>query len=242
MAETPVTDVFGSPRCVLWHAGDITLPGELLASLTKRIGRVTVCTDAHAALAEACLIHRASRPSSATTGTSSTPPTTDRPGVLLLLQPKALENPADVLDAAEVYAPSVLRWVYDRSATPKLRPVVPSDLDQLRARNTTTARPSATFPASAPVAVHAPAHVAALGAAAASASPSIPASSSAGPPALRLVPAPHDSVRDTGAPSAEPSARPGVRPRPLLSEEELRMLLGTDPVPSTRGQDGGGVS
>lgn len=112
-------------RCVLWHSGASQLPGELLNSLTKKIGRLVVCTDAYAALAEACLTDREYRDA---TGAGVEGHKLGRAGVLLVVVPLPDASIREVVEAAEQYAPNVQRWVYDRSANPKLRPLVVRDV------------------------------------------------------------------------------------------------------------------
>lgn len=112
-----------TPRCVLWHTAQTELPGELLTSLTKHIGRVTVCTDGFAALAEACLTERDRRQAgSSATGSSGSG------GVLLLVQPQSLADAAAILGAAAEFAPSLGQWMYDRTSNPKLRAIVEDDV------------------------------------------------------------------------------------------------------------------
>lgn len=132
---------------MLWHSAQTQLPGELLSSLTRKVGRVVVCTEPYTALAEACLIDREARVAAATVGARagrSAGGTLGVPGavrgavrggvrvgeagVLLLVQPESLELVREILDAAELYAPGLQRWQYDRGATPKLKPISSNDL------------------------------------------------------------------------------------------------------------------
>lgn len=106
---------------MLWHSGGHELPGELLESLTKKVGRVVVCTEPYAALAEACMIDREYADLARAGGQ---PRRAGGAGVLLLLQPETLPLTEAILDAAALYAPGLQCWQYDRTANPKLRAIV----------------------------------------------------------------------------------------------------------------------
>jgi hypothetical protein len=106
-------------RCVVCHPVGAELPGELFASLSKRMGRITICTDMYGALAECCLIERARDDQEARAG-----------GVLVIVHPRQMPegDAARLVEAARNYAPSIALWRYDRSANPKLRAVVEEDV------------------------------------------------------------------------------------------------------------------
>lgn len=277
------------PRCVLWHSGAGELPGELLSSLTRRIGRVTVCTEGYAALAEACLVQREVRLS----GDELAPGLVGvgGAGVLLLVQPEQLAGAAEIIEAAELYAPALVRWTYDRAATPKLRP-----WSDTAARFAPAVRPTREQRPDADAAPAPTIHVrpgggsewAAAPAATAQRTPTMVSGHSGydlrpaarqddaswagngyqsrggadagAEPYLRLVdggrgwehapPASHGhgganagaapaNSANGGAASSGPVGGRGRPPTPVLTDEELRMLLGDDAAPN--GRHGGNV-
>lgn len=219
---------------VIWHSGALELPGELLTSLSRRIGRMRVCTNGYAAFAEICGIQRERRLSGR--APFGVPPGGPNGAVLVLVQPTQLAELPGVIDAIELYAPGTALWCYDRSANPKLRGVVSGDVQHWREQ---TLEPIAD----APRAVRSPASVP---------SPAIsmptvhtrpvpeiaPRPVAPAMPQMRLVgvedaPEPTTVRRSAGAPIG---GQGGV-----LTEEELRMLLSDDPpMPPSRGGGGGG--
>lgn len=217
-------------RCVLWHSASMELPAELLNSLSKRVQRMTVCTEAYAALAECCLLQRDAQ---AARVARSAPIS----GILVLVHPHTLTLPGEVLEALSAYAPGVVHWAYDRSANPKLGPYMAA------ARSAVPVRPVAASgaPAAAPVPeiviVPAPKteHAASASNGHHAAPTPVPASASPLPSA--------SSPAQSGRGSATP-----VRTPLLLTEEELNMLLDDEPGqnrsvrpvgPATDGQAGG---
>ncbi len=163
------------------------------------MGRMTICADMYSALAECCLIQR----ERAITPAISAP---ERPlAVLVIVHPRHMPSGSGVrlVEAVRQYAPSIALWRYDRGANPKLRAVVTEDV-------------TSAFALPAPAPVSSPA--APIGGAA-GASVAAPArASSEFTPKL---------VNGTGHAPAVPIARP-ARGSPLLTEEELRMLLSGD--------------
>lgn len=122
-------------RCVLWHAVDAALPTDLVVSLERRGVEVSTCTCPYAALAKACLLER------------ENDERTDEPGrrdslVLVLVTPRHLWQPAEVVDAMRRYAPRTACWWYDEAANPKLRAVVDADVDQWVADGVRTGQPA----------------------------------------------------------------------------------------------------
>lgn len=117
-------------RCVLWHSGSAELPGELLASLSKRVGSISVCTDAYVALTQACLVERDHRRALGAMTESSLKNHSARTtaGLLVLVQPELLAGVPEIMESVRLYAPSVARWCYDRGATPRLRTVTESEI------------------------------------------------------------------------------------------------------------------
>ncbi|HVU64417.1 MAG TPA: hypothetical protein VHC70_10600 [Phycisphaerales bacterium] len=198
-------------RCVIWHGATAELPGELLNSLSKRMLRMTVCTDAYSAVAHCALIERTRR---AEIKAGSIQPLG---GVLVLVQPAQLARLREAIESLHVHGPSVALWAYDRSANPKLRAVVDEDVASWTARMPLSAQPArstgfgpgVSHPAAAIPARERPAAVGLGGPAGAN---------GAGKP----QPAASPQV------SANESNR-GRRGASLLTEEELRMLLAPDP-------------
>ena len=79
--------------CVLLHAPGAAVPTALLASLSKRIGRIESFTDSYLALAEAC---------------ANAAPSV----VLLLVEPSNLPEAEEVVAAARLYAPRATIWYH----------------------------------------------------------------------------------------------------------------------------------
>ncbi len=214
-------------RCVICHPATAELPGELLTSLSRRMGRMTICTDIYAALAECCLIqHEQAQAGKGDAGGA-------KPGaVLVIVHPRHMPDAGGVrlVEAARNYAPGVALWRYDRSANPKLRAVVEEDVATgFATTETPMARTMPAGPADAPQVWP---HV--------------------GPqvwppvgPVVQTRPV-HDVtpkyVNGTGHASptpttpltsptpTAPSQQRGVRGSSLLTEDELRMLLSADPM------------
>lgn len=252
-------------RCVLWHPSGAALPADLLNSLSKRIGHITVCTDAFAALAEVCVTHRDAWRSP----TDPAPSPGSRPStVLLLVHPPQLGDLAETLAEIRTFAPETLCWKYDASANPKLSAVVESDVSAWMARGAGSASAAAGVESlstarttnhgdqralssiSSPFTpVSTPQRAPSPPAIQPNAEPA-PQRPAAAAPSLRLTgvdghdqplqkpeivvrPQPRvGGLRLRGEPpqDADQSSNPPQRPRPLLTAEEMRMLLGDDPI------------
>ena len=91
---------------------------------------MTVCTDAYAAFAEACLLERWRR--AERRAGSPNPPA----GIMVMVMPRHLPGAKQVHEALQGYAPSVAVWTYDRGANPKLRAVVEQDVTSWSAQAT----------------------------------------------------------------------------------------------------------
>lgn len=215
--------------CVIWHAGAMELPGELLTSLSRRIGRMRVCTNAYAAFAEVCSIQRAHR----LAGPPPTAATLRGPNgvVLVLVQPTQLAEIPGVIDAIELYAPGTALWCYDRSANPKLRGVVSGDVQAWRGENADSSPEPAPSPLRARESVPPTLTIPVIHTRPAPDIAPRPLPTSSGPPQMRLV-----GAEDIHEP---PPHRPPTGFGGPLSEEELRMLLSDDP-PTPPGPRGGG--
>lgn len=180
------------------------------------MGRMTICTDIYAALAECCLFHREHELHGDTDPTSNG---SAKPGaVLVIVHPRHLPDLGAVrlVETVRNYAPSVALWRYDRSANPKLRAIVEEDVTTGFATAEQLATPE---PVVVPVA-----------------RPHVPSVQT------RIVE--NFSPKHTnGTGHAEPAATPapptasggsshahrGARATTLLTEDELRMLLSGDP-------------
>lgn len=214
----------GPTTAVVWASRTRDEPRELLAALARGGMTVVEVQSSFAALAEATRLEslrRRARP-------GETPPSP----VVVLVHPETLEDPAALVDAVERYAPGAKCWMYvpaepappgagDAAAPPiagKLRPVHIDD------RVTNFRRPTPRAPRdAAPTITTTPA----------SALPLTPIPVAPPAPNLRLagdVPPLHPGWSEWAAQEAdgEEDARrqaAGPAPRPLLTTEELRLLL-----------------
>jgi hypothetical protein len=204
-------------RCVLWCAA--APPTELLDALARRRVIVTQTTDPYRALATLCRLHA---------GRDGVPP------VLLLVQPSR-PAAADLARAAWTYAPRAAVWMFDPSSNPQLRGVVEADADgwaQSASHQSDNGAPTKPKVVVMPGGgLNAGGTIARIGGPGMGGSPRPrendgPARASA----LRLS---HDSgvergpVRDDDLGPA--GTESGGRPRPLLSPEEIAMLLSEQP-------------
>lgn len=98
-------------RCVLWCAA--APPAPLLDALARRRVIVTQAADSCRALATLCRLH---------SDRSGLPP------VLLLVEPS--NAGADLVRAAWTYAPRSPVWMYEAASNPALRGVVEADVDR----------------------------------------------------------------------------------------------------------------
>lgn len=103
------------PRCVLWLAPGASAPEDLRQSLEKRGLGVVEVHDPFAAMARLCVMDRSTQPG--------------EPAVILIVaSPAAPAQAAEVVHAAERYAPRVVCWLYDAAGNPKLRRILPEDV------------------------------------------------------------------------------------------------------------------
>jgi hypothetical protein len=121
-------------RCVLWHAPGVALPSDLVISLERRGVRLSSCTSAYAAIAQVCLHERAN-------DERTDDPAQRESLVLVLVTPKQLAQPAEVVDAMRRYASRTACWWYDPSANPRLRAVVDADVEQWLAEGVRSGQP-----------------------------------------------------------------------------------------------------
>lgn len=226
-SDRPAEPGLHAPHCVVWHAPGVEPPADLMAPLRKRHMSIEFRTGPFAAFAELCAIDRASRADASS----------DHAGhrvALVLVQPSALEEPAAVVRAMELYLPRAICWRYEPSAKVQLKSVTSAALEPAASPKprVEVVIPPAHQRAAPPGAVRHP-----------------------GParPPLRLAgegvlpPRPEEAeplavaqVREDPA-AAPPRDAPAAPHAQLLSREELAMLFGEDtldqsdqPVPPPR--------
>lgn len=204
-------------RCVLWCVA--APPAELLDALARRRVIVTDAPDPYRALATLCRLHA---------GRDATPP------VLLLVEPSSRPGAADLARAAWTYAPRAAVWMFEAAANPQLRGVLDADLDRwsptsaqsdngIRTRPKVVVMPGGGLPGGGTIAR--------IGGPGGGGAPrprenNAPARASG----LRLS---HDSGVERGTVRDDDLGPAGTespgKPRPLLSPEELAMLLSEQP-------------
>lgn len=138
MIGTSTKSAAGS-RCVLLHAPGSTLPADLVLSLERRGVEIIACTSSYTAMARVCMLER------------ENDERTDDPAlrdslVLVLVSPKSLGKPADLVDAMRRYASRTACWWYDASANPRLRAVVDADIDLWLAEGIRSGQPMVIRP------------------------------------------------------------------------------------------------
>jgi hypothetical protein len=217
-------------RCILWCADAAVVPSELLAALGRHGVSASRVPSPYLSLAEVCR-HGGSR--------GDSPPGVRRGTVILvLIEPATLPLAADMIRAVSRYAPRAAVWVYESAVNSKLRAVVEEDVNRWDGSNlarsdngglqhtpTVVVRPGGGLD---------PRGSMAQGVRTVSGVGRINDAPRTNPPAatLRLS---HDSRVDGGSAHADvdvgtdPGPDEPSRPsRPLLSTEELSMLLADD--------------
>lgn len=228
--------------CVLFHAPGAPVPTDLLAALGKRIRHITTFSDAYTAFAEACVLARASTV------------------VLVLVEPSTLADADQLVRSSRLHLPAATIWHFSQTNGRALRKLAPTDVIPWSVPS--AARPEPP-PAAGPRLASTlgpdtprlkPGGASAFRPAARNAKPAndpprivVRPGGGIGIRRLRLVgdelpakpaapqspPANGSHAPVPGAPdpaAAEPSA-----PAPLLTEEELRMLLSDDDPGSANG-------
>ena len=113
MSPEPV----GEMVCVLFHEPNTAPPVRLCRALGNKGIRIRTCTDQYTALSVLCANSK-------------------RPGIslniLVLAEPTRLDNAAELVQLAGVYAPRSVCWVYFAGPQEQVREVRPSDLDAWR--------------------------------------------------------------------------------------------------------------
>lgn len=207
----------------LWHASGTQVPAELLAALSgarpDAAVRIKVVCDPFMALAALCKVRlqERARTESATSAR------------LVMVYPELLTDAPDLCAAADTYAPGVPRWQYGPATNPTLRPIVDEDVARWSSKGSSGSTPTIVV---VPEAVHA--------AVVARNTRPIPAAG----PQLRLAgegpvgglhPEPlstpqaldnHGKPTDAQRLAGDTPSPSNSRSAPLITDEELRMLLG----------------
>lgn len=225
-------------RCVLWRPPGGDPPAELLESLRRRNLEIIDCTDPYTAMARLCLLQRETV---AAVGAGRAV----GPFILIVVAPTELPDAPDLVRAVERYAPRAACWMYESldpasisgpSPNPRLRRIVPEDVQFWLRRSAESARPGSVPPTEGPrlrLAVGDDSPPESRGR---QGGPDATATSGSRPPTLRRrtesLPASEDSARsasDAPAPlhAAGRSDRP-ARIHTVLTNEELAMLLADD--------------
>ncbi|MGQ0628619.1 MAG: hypothetical protein ACT4PL_11030 [Phycisphaerales bacterium] len=213
----------GRSACVLYHAPGSIAPPALVASLQRHGATVRTCTDPYAMLAHACKL------TGATTVRRAA-------AVLVFVEPAGLTRVVELATTLRRYVPRSALWYFEEAGDPKLRAVTATELAAW------SPRPSPADALSESIRA---------GRAAQPANPWTPARPLQ--PALRLTEA-IDPARPIapGGPALRPSEHTGPEScepthagGPLLSAEELAMLLGEadggfdDDLEPTDGEEAG---
>lgn len=196
--------------CVVLHAPEVAVPADLLASLSKRIRRVIAMTDSYTAFAEVCATARERRMFAKT------------PVVLVLVEPMQIPDAAQVVEAARRHAPNAALWWYSGAVNPRLRAVADGDTGAWAAARRRVSNQDTLV---AGLAVAGPSRRPVFGA---NDAPRVVVRNAGPGQRLRLVGHEHESRSSGGHPSGSSKGGedPGHRTMtPLLSEEEMRMLL-----------------
>lgn len=198
-------------RVVVWHARGKPPRPELSAAINRPGFRCVRCEHAWAAFA-----HVTSR-------AGDCAPLPGESMVLLVVEPADLQGLTDVIDMIDRYTPSAKIWAYESAASPRLREVAADDLAGWRGEPPVKPHEGEVAP-----------------------KPANPTPSS--PPGLRLAgegalpperssidtpdtPHPHPDVKmrpPESGPVQDGAATPQPPITPLLSDEELAMLLSGD--------------
>ncbi len=116
-SETPTPA--GSPTadsvCVLWHPPAQAAPVALVESLRRHGAELRFVDNAYSALARVCLA-------------AATDARRPRAVLILLVNPASLREPVAFVRTVRRYAPRSACWWYDDSSSPAFRAVTPEDL------------------------------------------------------------------------------------------------------------------
>ena len=209
----------------LWHASGTEVPTELLAALSgvkaKPDGvRIKVVCDPFMALASLCRVRSDERGRGDGTGPAG--PTSAR---LVMVYPELLTDAAELCTAADTYAPGVPRWQYGPATNPTLRPIVEEDVAKWTSRQspavvvTAAAAESAAFARSSRTQEVPGPQLRLAG------EGPLPGLSGSAAGEGGMLDNPHEPV-DGERLAGGPAAAAAPRSAPLITDEELRMLLG----------------
>jgi hypothetical protein len=222
-----------APTAVVWTPPGTEVPQELRAALGKGGLNVTQARGVYTALAALCQLDRAGGAGAETRAQCA----------LVLVNPSSLDSPAALCGAAEMYAGRARLWMYTTGAT-RLRAVTPEDITQWKGA---AAPPAAPAPARArpakpqpykpqnpqpqpAVTIKRPVPPVAVSRTGPGASRTAQAVDAA--PRLRLAGDPAELKMQGDAAAADGTAADGAgkeaRQRPVLTPEELEMLLRDD--------------
>lgn len=206
----------------LWHASGTDVPASLLSALSGAKTapgsvRVRVVCDPYMALAELCRVRGTERAAIDSKGATS--------ARLVMVYPELLTDAAELCRAADTYAPGVPRWQFGPASNPTLRPIVEDDVARWSGRS---ASPVVVVQAAVESAVSARSSrtvpmrpMAGPQLRLAGEGPGLSASEE-GPGALDNLGQVADGERLAGGGAAPSPSKSG----PLITDEELRMLLG----------------
>lgn len=213
----------------LWHASGVEVPAKLIAALTNAKMRVNRVGDPFLALAQLCMAQKRGDPAA------------PRPAAkLVILYPEMLTDLAEFCAAADIYAPGVPRWQYGPATNPELRAIVDSDVTKWSPNSPEPAvviKTEVVRAAERTIRAAAPHHPTSR------TMPGSPQLRLAGEgPSLPPLDNPSESAdvqelagQGAGQGSGD-DARSGASGSHLITDEELRMLLGesTEDKPETR--------
>ncbi len=109
-------------RCVLWHSPQVAPDPDLIAALMSRRMHVVACANEFDALAHVCASARQATPR----GTHAAAPAT----ILVLSDPGELPGVVEVVALAGRYAARAACWTFEASGSRRLRPIERADIEQ----------------------------------------------------------------------------------------------------------------
>jgi len=121
VADQPSSTQAGALRCVLIHAGPGAPPTRLQRAFEAKKINSEVASDIFNALARICAL---------TTDHGVALP------ILAIVEPEKMPHAADLFEAASVYAPKAVLWVYSSEPHEQIREVRESDLAIWRSAQT----------------------------------------------------------------------------------------------------------
>lgn len=125
-AAEPTTHAPLRHRCIVWHSGSTVPDPDLIAALMTRRMHVVACSNSFDALAHVCSAAR----ESARRGPRSACPTTIPATILVLCDPAELPGVSAVVSLTGRYAARAACWTFEASGSRRLRPIERADIDQ----------------------------------------------------------------------------------------------------------------